>query len=149
MGERGGQCGSSHSSVAQGIDQSDRKDAWTIQVRHFLLPSLLIRCIDVDDDDDVDLRICIGFFTSLPSAVQLCLNGEPIISLQPDLADAISTNSQSLKEEKYTLRRMRHSIGEVTCLCVDEHISLPTDAILSIRFHSSASAQAFFSIKKL
>lgn len=50
---------------------------------------------------------------------------------------------------RYVLRKNRHSAGEVTCLSVDEHVSLPSNAKLSVRFNSQASAQGFFSIKKL
>lgn len=47
------------------------------------------------------------------------------------------------------MRRLRHSVGEVTCLCIEEHVSLPADALLAVRFESAAPAQAFLSIKKL
>lgn len=95
-------------------------------------------------------RICGAVFTSLPSALQICLNGEPILSLQPDVSDpSTHSNAQALREERYIIRRMRHSVGEVTCLSIEEHVSLPADAQLTMRFHSSAPAQAFFSIKKL
>lgn len=50
---------------------------------------------------------------------------------------------------RYVLRRNRHSIGEVTAICIDEYVSLPADAVISARFHCSAAAQAFFSLKKL
>lgn len=89
-------------------------------------------------------------FTSLPSALQICLNGEPILSLQPNVSDPdTANNSQILREERYVIRRLRHSIGEVTCLTIDEYVSLPADAVLAMRFHSAATAQAFFSIKKM
>lgn len=78
------------------------------------------------------------------------MNGEPILSLQPDVSDpTTASNAQALREEKYIIRRMRHSVGEVTCLAIEEHVSLPADAQLTMRFHSSSPAQAFFSIKKL
>jgi len=95
-------------------------------------------------------RICGAVFTSLPSALQICLNGEPILSLQPDTSDpSTASNSQALREERYVIRRMRHSVGEVTCLSIDEYVSLPADSQLTMRFHSAATAQAFFAIKKL
>lgn len=95
-------------------------------------------------------RICGAVFTSLPSALQICLNGEPILSLQPNVSDPdTASNSQILREERYVIRRLRHSVGEVTCLAIDEYVSLPSDAVLSMRFHSAATAQAFFSIKKM
>ena len=90
-------------------------------------------------------------FTSIPISLQLCLNGEPILSLQPDINDSRTNivTSQGLKEERYIIRRLHHSIGEVTCVSIDEYISLPPDAALSVRYHSQSVAQAFFSIKKL
>jgi hypothetical protein len=46
----------------------------------------------------------VSVFTTLPSAIQLCLNGEPILSLQPDLSDPSSaSNSQALREERYVM----------------------------------------------
>jgi hypothetical protein len=51
---------------------------------------------------DCLFRITGAVFTSLPSALQICLNGEPILSLQPDVADtATASNAQSLREERY------------------------------------------------
>ena len=50
---------------------------------------------------------------------------------------------------RYVMRRLRHSVGEVTCLSIEEHVSLPADALLAVRFESAAPAQAFLSIKKL
>ena len=50
---------------------------------------------------------------------------------------------------RYFLKRFRHSAGEVTCLSIDEFVSLPPDATLSVRFHSAVPAQGFFSVKKM
>ena len=36
-------------------------------------------------------KVTISIFTTLPCAIQLCLNGEPIITLQPDLT--VSSNA--------------------------------------------------------
>jgi hypothetical protein len=40
-------------------------------------------------------------------------------------------------------------IGEVSCVCMEEYVSLPAEAELSVRFHSAAPAQAFFAIRKI
>ena len=112
---------------------------------------MLLNCFDFMCNIMLYLnRICGAVFTSLPSALQICLNGEPILSLQPNVSDPdTANNSQILREERYVIRRLRHSIGEVTCLTIDEYVSLPADAVLAMRFHSAATAQAFFSIKKM
>ena len=47
------------------------------------------------------------------------------------------------------MKRLRHSAGEVTCLSIDEFVSLPLEAQLSVRFHSAVPAQGFFAIKKM
>lgn len=98
-------------------------------------------------------RISIAIFTSLPCALQLCLNGEPILTMQPDISNhsVLNTNTHSglINDDKHTIRRNRHSLGEVTCTAIDEYVSLPTDGILAVRYHSNATAQGFLSIKKL
>lgn len=38
-------------------------------------------------------RVCVGIFTSVPSAIQICLNNEPILSLQPDASSAVSLSA--------------------------------------------------------
>ena len=35
-------------------------------------------------------RVTVSIFTSMPCAIQLCLNGEPIITLQPDVSNNTS-----------------------------------------------------------
>jgi hypothetical protein len=84
-------------------------------------------------------------------AVQVCLNGEPILSLQPEQGpwQGAEAGGSLARDDQYSLRRNRHSAGEVTCLGLEEHVSLPADAKLAVRFNSQAAAQAFFSIKKL
>lgn len=50
---------------------------------------------------------------------------------------------------RFVLRRGRHSVGDVTCVDIDEYVSLPAEGVLSARYHASTAAQAFLSIKKL
>lgn len=38
----------------------------------------------------------------------------------------------------YTLMRHPHSAGEVTCVCIDQFVSLPANAQLSVHFTSQA-----------
>ena len=57
----------------------------------------------------------------------------------------------------YVLRRLRHSLGEVCCLCIDEIVSFPAEANIKVRLvavgqthaHMLSDAQAFLSIKKI
>lgn len=105
----------------------------------------------INHESNFVYRICVAVFSSFPVALHVYLNGEPIYTLQPESSsNSTAVSAQGLREEKYILRRLKHSLGDVTCVTIDEHVSLPTDSALSIRFHSQvASAQAFLSIRKL
>ena len=103
-------------------------------------------------------RLSIAVFTSLPVKLTLFLNDEPLLLLQPDTAAAPEAfsmsayiNAQAHRDEKYTTRRLRHSAGDVSAVSIDEPLSLPADAVLSVRFHSAGanSAQALLSLRKL
>jgi len=70
----------------------------------------------------------------------------------PDVAEnrlSSFANSQTLREERYLLKRLRHSAGDITAVTMDEPVSLPANATLSVLFQSAAAAQAFLSIRKL
>lgn len=96
-------------------------------------------------------------FTSLPVAIQICLNGEPIITLNPDSATprsakahpAVVSSKGLLDDQSYVVRRLRHSVGDVTCISVEEYVSLPQDGAIAVRFHSQTAAQAFLAIAKI
>lgn len=47
------------------------------------------------------------------------------------------------------MKRLKHSLGEVSCINFEQIFSLPSDARLAIRITPSSSAQAFLTIKKL
>lgn len=94
--------------------------------------------------------------------LQVYLNGEPIFALQPvtpaptnkdmkrlpsNLSASVSTSR--INESEYMIKRLHHSIGEVSCVCLEEYVSLPPDAALSVRYHAAAAAQAFLSLRKL
>jgi len=51
--------------------------------------------------------------------------------------------------DRYVLKRNRHSVGEVTCISVDEYVSLPVDALLAVRYHSTTPSQGFLALKKV
>ena len=107
-------------------------------------------------------RLCFAVFTTIPVTVQVCVNGEAVISLQPDTGEGHFVGSQARSsgvinapvialssEHKYVLRHLRHSAGEVTCVSIDECVSLPMDSAISIRYHSTHMAQGFLSLRKL
>ena len=94
--------------------------------------------------------VAVAIFTSVSTSFQLCLNGEPILSIQPEASDAPTLiSSQHHKEDRVVVRRYRHSVGEVTCLALDDFVSLPADSSLSVRFHSQIVAQGFLSVRKI
>lgn len=136
-------------------------------------------------------RVAVCVFTTEPALLQLHLNDEPVLALQPELgigtpntpqntvASSVNSNlrvsgqgavsgniavsgglggegggsvvlaSSMVSDVRYTVRRARHSAGEVTALSLDECLSLPPDARLCVRFYSKRPAQGFLSIKKL
>jgi hypothetical protein len=97
-------------------------------------------------------RLSISVFTSLPVALTILLNDEPLLSVQPDAAeDRVSSyaNAQGLREERYAVKRLRHSAGDVSAVSVDEPLSLPANATISVRYQSAATSQAFVALRKL
>jgi len=97
-------------------------------------------------------RVGLAVFTSLPVSLTVCLNGEPVLALGPDAApDRLSSfaNVQGLREERYSLRRLRHSAGDTTAVSLDEPISLPTNAVISVTYQSAVASQAYLSLRKL
>jgi hypothetical protein len=61
----------------------------------------------------------------------------------------INTIPNTIPYSRYYLRRLKHPAGEVTCLSIDEYVSLPPDSSLSVKYHSAVVAQGFMSIKKM
>jgi len=97
-------------------------------------------------------RIGLAVFTSLPVSLTVCLNGEPVLVLGPDAApDRLSSfaNAQGLREERYLLRRLRHSAGDTTAVSLDEPVSLPANAVISVTYQSAVASQAYLSLRKL
>lgn len=102
-------------------------------------------------------RLSLAVFTCMPVQLTLYLNDEPLLVLQPDAAanpEAFSLssylNAQAHRDQKYCTRRLRHSAGDVTAVALEEPLSLPADAVLSVRFHSAGMhAQAMLSLRKL
>ena len=98
-------------------------------------------------------KMGLSIFTALPVAITVMLNDEPMLSLEPDTGvdGRLSSyaNVQGLREERYCLKRLRHSAGDVTAVTLDEPLSLPANATISVRYRSSAASQAFLSLRKL
>jgi len=105
-------------------------------------------------------RLCVAVFTVEPAVLQVYLNDQPMLSYQPELSFNVSngvivsvnnskTTPQVSKIDRYYLRRLKHPAGVVTCLSIDEYLSLPPDSSLSVKYHSAVVAQGFMSIKKM
>ena len=98
-------------------------------------------------------KLGVSVFTALPVAVTVMLNDEPLLSLEPDTGTegrlSSYANAQGLREERYCLKRLRHSAGDVTAVTMEEPLSLPANATISIRYQSAAASQAFLSLRKL
>lgn len=88
-------------------------------------------------------EISFGFYSKKHPAVQVFLNGEPLMSLQ---------KSQYVidhgKENKVT-NVGKHSAGNVTGLTMLDFIALPARARLSITYTNEAHGEGFFCIRKL
>lgn len=91
------------------------------------------------------LTVCV--FTTERAAVRVLLNDEPLFVLQPQQSAA--PNTTAIAGGDYTLRRLAHSVGEVTCLSLSEHVSLPAEASLKVLFASGQPAQGFLALRKL
>ena len=93
----------------------------------------------------------VGVFTLNAACIQICVNGEPVVSLDPntdpnhDAAPSAPTGAAS----EHIRRRHRHTAGDVSCAGCDEVMALPANAVLGVRFDSGVRAQGFLSVRKL
>ena len=102
-------------------------------------------------------HISLAVFTMVPTLIHIYLNDEPLLFHQPITSSPSISSSAAAAAEVISLvgtgdgniRRLRHSAGEVTSVSIDEYVSLPPEARLSVRYQASTVAQAFFSIRKL
>ncbi|KAJ1390275.1 hypothetical protein B484DRAFT_409063, partial [Ochromonadaceae sp. CCMP2298] len=106
-------------------------------------------------------KLTVAVFTTAPAILQVYLNDQPLFSIQPESLNQNQGTGQgnqgtgssgatpSQKSDKYYLRRLRHVAGEVSCLSLEEHVSLPSDAHLSVRFHCAVPAQGFIALRKM
>ncbi len=47
------------------------------------------------------------------------------------------------------LKRQRHSMGEISCLSIDEFISIPANGNISVKCQTRVPFQAFISLRKI
>jgi len=57
--------------------------------------------------------------------------------------------SPSSSQPYHAIQRLRHQAGEVTSVGANEFLCLPANAVLSVKYTSSAASQVFFSIEKM
>jgi hypothetical protein len=104
-------------------------------------------------------RMTLAVFTQQPVKVTVCLNDEPLLVTYPESLGSQGNpeefsmtaylNAALNREDKYIVRRLRHSAGEVTAVSIEETLNLPADAVLTVRFQSPLVAQALLSLRKL
>ena len=112
-------------------------------------------------------RVAMGVFTQNRVSIQLCVQDEPIFTLEPQSnpalvrsgdAEQLAWNSHSrsaFQHEAHILRRSQHPKGQITCLSIDEFLALPAPCDITIRFdpgpeyENQDSCQAFFAIRKV
>jgi hypothetical protein len=103
-------------------------------------------------------KLQVAVFTTMPVALQVCLNWEPLLSIHPsrDLSvvsdvssDHDSVSSRTIVQGQGNVVRSKHPAGEVSCLMINEIVSLPAESVLAVRYHAIAAAQAMFVLKKI
>ena len=122
-------------------------------------------------------RVCVAIFTSQPVVIQICLNGEAIVTTHDSnncydnsyalsnsdstgLTNSKNNNNKSNKNlnnnggrliSHSTHRRHRHPAGEVSSVSTEQYVSLPPNAIIGVRFNAekTVGVQGFMTISKL
>lgn len=122
---------------------------WEVQVNNAVPQSLLWKA-------DTEAITCtapglyhakVGIFTGNPAGIQLCVNGEPIISLDPTEGGlGLSKDNPAVEHVK---TRNRHSAGDISCIGIDEVIALPPNASVGVRYDSGTRAQGFSALRKM
>jgi hypothetical protein len=121
---------------------------WEVQVNNAAPSSLLWKaeCEAITCVVPGLYSVRIGVFTMNASSVQVCVNGEPVISLDPN--NEISSVAAGGPME-FIKRRHRHTAGDITSVVVDEVMALPPNAVLGVRYDSGTRAQGFMSVRKM
>lgn len=82
------------------------------------------------------------------------MNGEAIFTVEPSDPDQgregkAQPRARYEDEDRYIVRRSRHSAGKVTCVSLDEFVALPPRSVVSVRLDSTERAQGFLLLHKL
>ena len=131
---------------------------WEVQVNNAAPQSLLWKT----DSDIITCtapglyEVTVGVFTQNPAGVDLCMNGEPIVTMEPtDVGGGGGGGGGGgvlVKENtglEHIKKRHRHSAGDITSVAINEIVALPPNATISVRFDSSTRAQGFLSVRKM
>lgn len=118
-------------------------------------------------------RVSVGIFTQNNATIQLSIQGETVLTLEPqsssknhppkrsdDTIRTLQCPKQKYNKrdacslyESHVLRQSQHSAGQITCLAIDEFLSLPSLCDIAIRFDPGSSKdpahQAFLAITKI
>ncbi|GMI17702.1 hypothetical protein TrLO_g1093 [Triparma laevis f. longispina] len=124
---------------------------WEVQVNNACPQSLLwkVDCDSVTCTAPGLYVVKIGVFTQNPAGVQLCVNGEPVISLEPTEGSGSTVNLVKDTASEHIKRRNRHSAGDITAIMIDEVVALPPNAMVGVRYDSGTRAQGFMQIRKM
>lgn len=91
-------------------------------------------------------HVTVGVFTMNAASVQICVNGEPVVSLDPNQeVDTVGAGGPL----EHVKRRHRHTAGDVSCVSCDEIMALPPNAVLGVRYDCGTRAQGFLSVRKM
>lgn len=115
-------------------------------------------------------RISLGVFTHNRATIQLCIQGEATLTLEPQDA-SFSCSSQdtpagSLARQGFTksegtsmgrpyvTRRAPHTAGQICCLSIDEFFALPAPCDIAIKLDlgpepKDSTSQAFLAVTKI
>jgi hypothetical protein len=112
-------------------------------------------------------RVSLAFFTMESAMIMIYVNDEPILSANTNHTNTAVTstsstsptnNATSNSSQQQTLtsalretnvKRFHHSIGEITSVSLEEYLSLPPEARITIRYHAHHPAQGFIAFRKL
>ena len=88
-------------------------------------------------------EVTFGFFTKKKPAVQLLVNGEPVLA-------AVNSASYVLHHSSGRLTSVgRHPAGNITGLTLIDFIALPPRAKISVTYSGETGGEGFISLKKL
>jgi len=126
---------------------------WEVQVNNAVPQSMLWKA-------EADVITCVapglyevqvGIFTQNSAGVELVMNGEPIVTLEPTdggggMGGELVIEHTGLEHIK---KRHRHSAGDITSVAINEIVALPPNATIGVRFDSGTRAQGFLSVRKM